>query len=149
LVYNRYGRRDQIKFLIFDNERNKKFAISIIILIAASIFTIPAIIKDINVKNSDNRGDAEFILYYGNTCPHCVVVEQYIAANNLEQKLKIEQKEVFQNQDNNNELASKAKICGIDTKKLGVPLLWDNADSKCYEGDQEIISFLKQKAQLP
>jgi len=43
----------------------------------------------------------------------------------------------------------RAKICGIDEKNLGVPLLWDNINAKCYEGDQEIVDFLKQKIQLP
>lgn len=124
----------------------KKFAAAIIMLIAASVFTIPALIKDNNGKTDSSGSNPDFILYYGSTCPHCKTVEKYIADNGLEQKLKIAQKEVFENQDNNTELVDKATICDIDTNKLGVPLLWDNLNSKCYEGDQEIINFLKQKA---
>jgi glutaredoxin-related protein len=37
-------------------------------------------------------------LYYGNGCPHCAKVEEYIKNNDLD--IKIEQKEVYQNKQN-------------------------------------------------
>jgi hypothetical protein len=127
----------------------KKLAAAIILLVAASAFTIPALVKDIKNPDGGQAKNTDLILYYGDTCPHCKVVEEYIAANRLEEKLSLSQKEVFNNQNNNSELAARAKICGIDLGKLGVPLLWDGTDSKCYEGDQAITDFLKQEAQLP
>ncbi len=127
----------------------KKFAAAIILLIAASAFTIPELLKGRDNPAGKTANKSSLVLYYGNTCPHCKVVEEYISQNGLEGKLDISQKEVYQNQNNNNELIERAKTCGINLNGLGVPLLWDGADSKCYEGDKAIIDFLKQKAQLP
>lgn len=127
----------------------KKFAAAIILLIAASAFTIPGLLKEKTAATEISSQKDVLVLYYGITCPHCKIVEEYILQNGLEEKLGVAQKEVYQNQNNNNELVERAKTCGIDLDRLGVPLLWDGNDSKCYEGDQAIIVYLKQKAQLP
>jgi uncharacterized protein YxeA len=80
--------------------------------------------------------------FYGQECPHCQVVEAYIKDNNISNKIKINELEVFHNQDNANQMAGIAKKCGIDTTQLGVPLLWDG--TKCYEGQEEAINFFQQ-----
>ncbi len=98
-----------------------------------------------NIKNIENDGgqEAALILYYGDGCPHCAVVESYIKDNKIDEKLSLTQKEVYHNKANSEELFEKAKICSINENYIGVPFLWDGA--KCYIGDVEIKNFLNQK----
>lgn len=87
------------------------------------------------------------ILYYGDTCPHCKDVEEYIETNSLDNKLSIVRKEVYQNQGNALQLTNKAKECGIDTTNgVGVPFMW--FENKCYQGTPDIEKLLAEKAGL-
>ena len=72
-----------------------------------------------------------------------MIVEEYIEENNIKEKIFFEQKEVYYNKNNANELAEKAGLCGLPTNSVGVPFLWNG--SKCFVGDQEIIEFLKEQ----
>ncbi|MFA5359929.1 MAG: hypothetical protein WC349_03150 [Patescibacteria group bacterium] len=90
-----------------------------------------------------NQTASQIILFYGDGCPHCKIVEDYIGKNNIKEKFSFIQKEVYYNKTNANELGEKAKICGLATDSIGVPFLFDG--KKCYIGDQDIINFFKQK----
>ena len=85
------------------------------------------------------------ILFYGTGCPHCEKVEEYLQENNIESKINIEKKEVYDNKDNANLLAKIAKKCGIKENELGVPFLWTG--SECKIGDEDIINFFKEKVE--
>jgi glutaredoxin len=129
----------------------KKLAIAFLLFAAASIFSINALTKE---KNDDpiNNKTAKMVLYYGNTCPHCKIVEEYIENNNFSEK--IEQKEIFANEANRNEMTKTIKSCGLDTNgNLYVPMLWDIETGKCYggqvdKGSEEIINFLANKYEI-
>ena len=95
-------------------------------------------------RNSEPSGQSGIILFYGDGCPHCALVEQYVSENNIESKVQFTKKEVYNNQQNASELTAKAKACGMATDSIGVPFLWDG--STCLVGDQPIIDFFKQKA---
>lgn len=85
------------------------------------------------------------ILYYGDTCPHCKEVEEYIKTNGLDKKLSIIQKEVYQNQGNALQLTNRAKECGLPTDQgVGVPFMW--FEGKCYQGTPDIEKLLAEKA---
>ena len=94
-------------------------------------------------KNNQTKENSGIILFYGTGCPHCAKVEEYLKENDVESKIKFENKEVYQNQGNLNLLIEKAKKCGIKENEVGVPFLWDG--SKCIIGDGDIINFFKQK----
>jgi glutaredoxin len=79
------------------------------------------------------------ILFYGEGCPHCALVESYLS----EQKISLSQKEVYHNTDNASELALYAKHCNMDTKNIGVPFLWTGKE--CLSGDEPIITYLKKQ----
>jgi len=83
------------------------------------------------------------ILFYGEGCPHCANVDDYIKANGIEGKVKFERKEVYNDDENANLLASKAGQCGLQTGQIGVPFLWDGKN--CFIGDEDIIKFFEQK----
>lgn len=89
--------------------------------------------------------DKNIILYYGETCPHCKIVEEYIAANELDAKIEMTKKEVYNNRINQSDLVNKARSCGMVGRSVGVPMLWDKTSGKCYSGDVEIIDYLKSK----
>ncbi len=119
----------------------KKLAVAAILLAAASTFSITELPKSKAAPRGEN---AQMILYYGYSCPHCKTVENYIAENNLAEKLQIEQKEISSNRANQDEFIRAAGNCGIGSENLGVPMLRDAATQKCYSGDKTIIDFLKQ-----
>ncbi len=118
-----------------------KLILAAILLAAASMLSFDAAIKQ---KAPDNDQNTDFILYYGATCPHCETVENYIAENDLAEKLQIEQKEVSSGRTNRDEFIQIAQNCGLGAENLGVPMLWDGKTQKCYSGDETIIDFLKQ-----
>ncbi len=127
-----------------------KIIIPSILFASVSIFSIIIIsqnennnILPIQSENNANIQNQEIILFYGDGCPHCEIVEEYISQNNVETKVSFAKKEAYYNKQNANDLASKAKACGIPTDSIGVPFLWDG--SKCLVGDQDIIEFFKSK----
>jgi len=130
---------------------DKKILIPTILFIAVLIFSFLALSqkKDKNqprineTTQQENHQPSQIILFYGNGCPHCAIVEQYIEENKIQDKISFVQKEVYYNQSNAKELEAKAKICELPSDSIGVPFLWDG--EKCLIGDQEIINFFKQK----
>lgn len=120
----------------------KKFAISLIFLIAASILSITGLANNKKPSGDINPPGADLVLYGKINCPYCDNVKRYLDENNISEKLAIAQKEVSQNETNKNEFVAKAQICGLDQTKLVVPMLWDAKNSKCYTGDKAIIDFV-------
>ena len=83
------------------------------------------------------------VFYYGQECPHCLKVEEYIKNNNIDAKIPVTKKEVWHDQTNAAEMIARAKKCGLDPNAVGVPLLYDNG--KCYIGDVDIINYFASK----
>ncbi len=96
---------------------------------------------------------AGIVLFYGDGCPHCKNVDDFLAANNVSQKVKYTQLEVPFGLKTSSELQAnaaaailKAQNCGIDTSNgISIPFLWDGT-SKCFTGDTDVISFFKEQA---
>jgi glutaredoxin len=82
---------------------------------------------------------SSLILFVGQGCPHCQKVEDYIKANQVDQKVQFDLKEVWYNKDNAAIMQQKADICKIPSDQLGVPLLFDG--SKCYVGEVDITNY--------
>jgi hypothetical protein len=103
---------------------------------------------DIQVESNSNN-DYDLIFYWGEGCPHCENVEEFIAANNVDQKVKINKKEVYKNTDNQKDLENVVNQYCPDLNKggIGVPLALDVQNKTCLQGDTPIIDFLKQKIQ--
>jgi glutaredoxin len=85
----------------------------------------------------------KMILFYGNSCPHCQIVEKYINDNGIRNKFKFQELEVSQDQANAALLERKARGCGLDTAQgLNVPFFFDG--NKCLVGDQDIINYFQK-----
>jgi glutaredoxin len=88
--------------------------------------------------------DLNPVLFYGNTCPHCKEVEKFVDDNGIRDKLKLVEKEVYDNRANAQEMLKRAESCGLPTDNLGVPFLY--ADSQCFVGIPEVNNYLAKKA---
>jgi glutaredoxin len=90
---------------------------------------------------------ADLILFVGNGCPHCKIVEDFIATNKIDTKISISTKEVYYNEANKNQMVEIAKSCpNIDTSQgIGVPLAFIKELKSCLQGDTPIIDYLKTK----
>jgi glutaredoxin len=126
-----------------------KIIIPTILFIAVLIFSFFVLLREKNknqtneTTTTENQSSDQIILFYGDGCPHCAIVEDYINKNKIQEKIPLIQKEVYYNQNNAKDLKAKAKICGLPTDSIGVPFLWDG--EKCLIGNQDIINFFKQK----
>ena len=99
--------------------------------------------KQSTVAQAPVLSTSGLILYYGDTCPHCKIVKDFLDSSRAAEKLTWEHKEVYRNSANAAELTKRAEACGLDTRSIGVPFLW--ADGQCLIGDQPIINYFKQK----
>ena len=88
---------------------------------------------------------SDIVLFIGKGCPHCEKVEKYIKDNKIDEKVKFDLKEVWYNKDNAVVMQEKADVCKIPKDQLGVPLLFDGPNSKCYVGEIEITDFFNSK----
>ena len=86
------------------------------------------------------------ILFYGEGCPHCKTVDDFISENNIEGKVSFSRLEVWYNKDNQNILTQVIQKCGISANQVGVPFLYDG--EKCLMGDVDVIDFFKEKTGL-
>ncbi|MCX6721498.1 MAG: hypothetical protein NT026_02785 [Candidatus Staskawiczbacteria bacterium] len=92
------------------------------------------------------------VLFYSPDCPHCKNVEDFIAQNGIDQKIKYTRLEVPfgiktspELQANAAALLQKAETCKIDTTNgISIPFIWDG--KACLVGDEPIINFLKAQA---
>ncbi|MEI6288643.1 MAG: hypothetical protein WCP18_03690 [bacterium] len=116
-----------------------------VILIVVFVLGIISILAGTALAKKGNQTNGGMILFYSTTCPHCQIVEKFIADNGIDGKVSFVKKEVS-NSSNSADLVAKAKICGIATDSIGVPLFWDG--KTCLVGSEPIINFLKQKTNI-
>ncbi len=112
----------------------------VIVAVGAMVYLYMNRIPATPASTAENE---DIVLYYGEGCPHCANVDQFISDNDLHSKISFPEKEVFYNQANGQELAQRAAACGLPTDSIGVPFLWDG--HQCYVGDVDIINFFKSK----
>ena len=89
----------------------------------------------------------EYILFYGNGCPHCAKVEEYIKDNNLIKQLDLVKKEVFFNKTNLKEFNGYLEKHTLTYDRIGVPFLVITSGDDCnyINGDTNIIEYFSGK----
>jgi glutaredoxin len=103
--------------------------------------------KDI-YKDFPVYDNPDLTFFWGNGCPHCKNVEDWLDKNNTDKKIKINYKEVYYNQENQKTLSETVKqYCPelMQNGGVGVPVGFDPAGKKCIQGDTPIIEFLSAK----
>lgn len=130
------------------NFKNKKIITGGIIILIVIIAIIFFILQNQNEINNPplNNGTEGMILFYGDTCPHCDDLEEWIQNNNIEEKVEFIKLEVYNNENNQKILIEKVKICDISINSVGVPFFWTG--SECLIGNDLIQNFLQEKMNL-
>lgn len=117
-----------------------KKAFPFIITVVVVIFAIWLIFLPSKVSGIPK----ESILFFGDGCPHCKVVEDFIVANDVRKKIQFDTKEVWSNQSNALLMTKIWNQCGLSVQSgMGVPFYWDG--TSCYSGQEEIINYFKTK----
>lgn len=118
-------------------------AISILII----IFTFRSVKSNSPPVTTSNNSNLDLIVFWGQGCPHCEVVKKYLSDKQLDKRLSIALKEVYNNKNNQNELQQTIKKCPeIDpTQGIRVPLSYFPKENLCLLGDQPVIDYLKNK----
>lgn len=81
--------------------------------------------------------------YWGNGCPHCKIVADFLSTWDKKDKVIIEKKEIWGDSANAKELEARYTFCKITSpSEMGVPLLF-TPDGKCFSGDINIINYFK------
>ncbi|EKE11416.1 MAG: hypothetical protein ACD_15C00084G0017 [uncultured bacterium] len=98
--------------------------------------------KEKNISQTPVNSD--IILFYGEECPHCKDLEEFIKKNNIAEKVKFNYLEVWHNKSNSGIMMEKAQECGFAKDQLGVPFLY--AKGRCFIGGPEVEKFFKEEA---
>lgn len=95
--------------------------------------------------DASNAKDIGAIFFYGSTCPHCKNVEKYFNENKVQEKIKIDMREVYGSKENAQLMTEKQNLCKdlSEDDKGGVPFLY--TPEKCVVGDQPIIDFFNDQ----
>ena len=117
----------------------KKF---LIVVAVATVVIVIGGIKLLGKPETPLAPPTGYELYYGEGCPHCKIVDDFLSTWEGKDKVKIEQKEVWYNKANASILQRRAKTCGINPTNMGVPFMV-TPEGKCLDGDQPIIDHLK------
>ncbi|HEX8924021.1 MAG TPA: hypothetical protein VF828_04795 [Patescibacteria group bacterium] len=124
-----------------------KKIIPVLVVIIVLMGAYKILTKNPNPPAKVDDAKADMILFWGEGCPHCKKVDEFITTNKYDQKMSISKKEVYYNKDNQVSLAQTVQKCPeIDTKQgIGVPLAYIPKDNKCLQGDQPIIDYIQGK----
>lgn len=109
-----------------------------------AVFLFIGILFFVLFVNNVSAQNDNAILYYGNGCPHCAEVEEFIENNDF--TFSIEQKEIYQNKINAAEFNQVCSEEGVSLMSRGVPFLY--AENECFIGDKQIISYLQTKQNI-
>ncbi len=85
---------------------------------------------------------ADLTYYWGEGCPHCEIVEEFISTWEKKDTIKIDKKEVWNTIENAKELKARYIYCNVPESQMGVPLLF-TPEGTCFSGDTPIIDYLK------
>jgi len=119
------------------------FLVLIIIILIVAGFFLVKIKEDENLRSVENK----MIYFYGEGCPHCANVEQFLKENDVASKIKFEEKEIYFDKGNANLLILIAKKkCGLEESEIGIPFLWDKGE--CIVGDKPIIDNFREKLEI-
>lgn len=115
---------------------------TIFILLGTLLFVGALVVWGMQEETPTDDPNA-LVYYYGEGCPHCKTVQEFLDKNDIPAKVSFEKKEVWSNTRNSAEMARRAKACGIQPTGMGVPFVY--ADGQCYMGAPDVIEFFSQK----
>jgi glutaredoxin len=125
---------------------NKKFLplmiLGALVIIAFGVVIFPRDNSPEATSSSPFPLPTSYELFWGEGCPHCANVDDFLETWDKKDEIKVEKKEVYENKGNSTLLAQRANYCKINTYNIGIPFLF-TPDGKCISGDTPIIDFFK------
>ena len=91
--------------------------------------------------------DADYVYFYGKTCPHCQELNAYMQEDNTLEKHSIEKREIYFNTDNQKAFQAVIQALWLEEGSTGVPFMLDKSDNKHYIGVEPIKELLKAAEQ--
>lgn len=111
-----------------------------VLIIFGGVFLLSG--KDTNGQNTTSLPSHD-IYFWSQTCPHCANVAEFMDSWDGKDKLELEKIEINESRQNTQLfIQTGTKICNIAQNQLGFPLLV-TPDGVCYNGDEQIIDYLK------
>lgn len=110
--------------------------------------TTTSVVEETELSDKDKLKDYTFIYYYGQGCPHCAVLDEYLSKRDIYENANLVKKEVWSNKENAVEMAKVAQSLGVPEGELGVPffVIVDTAKNErgYLIGDKPVMDFFNQ-----
>ena len=119
---------------------------TIVILLGGLVAVLGLVFWGLQTEKLPVDNPDAVVYYYGEGCPHCKVINEFLTQYNIADKFSFEKKEVWNNQANASELSRRAKVCGIQPEGMGVPFVY--AAGKCFIGEPDVKKFFAEKANI-
>lgn len=119
---------------------------TVIVLLGALIAISGLVYWGLQEEKPSTDDPAAIVYYYGEGCPHCKVINEFLTENNIAEKVSFEKKEVWSNKANASEMSRRAKTCDIKPEGMGVPFVY--AEGQCFIGEPDVRKFFSEKANL-
>ncbi|MBL7036713.1 hypothetical protein ISR94_02615 [Candidatus Microgenomates bacterium] len=88
--------------------------------------------------------ESEYNYFWGNGCPHCAVVAEFMDSWEGKDKINLNKFEVWYDDGNAELMNQKAEqVCKLSKNELAVPLLI-TPDGVCLKGDEPVIEYFKE-----
>ncbi len=118
---------------------------SIFVLVSAVLLIVLLIVWGLQDEPRIQDDSSEIVYYYGEGCPHCKVIDEFLEANAIAEKVSFSKKEVWNDRKNAAELSRRAKTCNVEPSGMGVPFVY-GGDGRCYIGEPDVKKFFSEKA---
>jgi glutaredoxin len=119
---------------------------TIIVLIGTLVTVLGLIFWGLQDSKLPADNPDAVVYYYGEGCPHCKAIDEFISANGIADKVSFDKKEVWNNKVNASELQRRAQFCNIQPEGMGVPFVY--AAGKCFIGEPDVKKFFSEKANI-
>jgi len=90
-----------------------------------------------------NFSSASYIYFYWQWCSHCAKVSSFFTKNDLEEKYKIQKKEIYYNNENRESFLDYGNKLWITESDLWVPFMVSLDDNKYFIWDKDIINHFE------
>ncbi len=89
--------------------------------------------------------DADFLYFYGATCPHCQELNDKIEEADLFSKISVEKREVYYNNENRGKFAETAKKLGLKEQDMSVPFVYDKQTGEYAVGSDKALELFNTR----
>lgn len=86
--------------------------------------------------------DADYVYFFWATCPHCIELNKQIEEADILDKLSVEKREVWHNNENQKVFQELVNEIGLDESKVGVPFVYEKSTGEHVVGTDQAFEML-------